>query len=183
MSEFRIVVFNTIQEGFSRDQVLENLARYLKIDITKTEKLLQRPETVIKKSISSENIKKFELVLDRCGIGYEIQPLSAEKSDESVNTEKLDSENDSTLTSQSEIDWHNHKPRKPRLINRIIGLVAMTFGGYLVISWYVYFSAMAKGAIPYQSGRTTEAMIGVFVFIIGVVCFFKKSKADNQDNA
>ncbi len=77
MSEFNVIIKNTIAEGFSHQEVQENLARYLKISPDKFAQLLTRKATVVKKGISSENAEKFRKILVKCGIEHEIQASSS----------------------------------------------------------------------------------------------------------
>lgn len=107
MSEFQVVVFNTIAEGFTPEDVERNLSKYLKIDSGKSSKLLNREKTIIKKGISSSDIGKYERVLDKCGISYEIEPIQNVPSSQApLSMEEQNSEEKNEIKSDKNISKH-----------------------------------------------------------------------------
>lgn len=75
MSQFKVVLQNTISEGFSQSDVEQNLTRGLQLDAATVKKLMSRQETVIKKGVESEVAEKYRKLLNRCGIGCDIRPM------------------------------------------------------------------------------------------------------------
>ncbi|MBE9398477.1 hypothetical protein IOQ59_14545 [Pontibacterium sp. N1Y112] len=75
MSQFKVVLQNTIAEGFNHEEVERNLARFLKTDDATVKKLITRRETVIKKGVESDVAEKYRKLLDKCGVGCEIRPM------------------------------------------------------------------------------------------------------------
>lgn len=77
MSKFEVVLKNSVVEGVSPEEVKENLTQLLKLDAYKVNKLMNRPETVIKKGIESEVAERYRVLLEKCGVGCEIRPVQS----------------------------------------------------------------------------------------------------------
>jgi hypothetical protein len=125
MSKFQVVVFNTITEGFTPEDDERNLSKYLKNDSEKTSKLLNREKTILKKGISSSDIDKYERVLDKCGISYEIEPIQNVPSSQApLSMEEQNSEEKNEIKSDKNISEH----LKP---NKLYSLTQIALGTYL----------------------------------------------------
>lgn len=136
MSEFQVVLFNTIKDGFTKEDVIANLAKYLKVDAGKAEILLQRPESVVKKRTDSKSASKYKMILDRCGIGYEIRALSLQPQDEGAHQRESSSEGGVVpVEVVGEAEKRESKPIK--LYTPLQVVMGTFFGGPVAATYFI----------------------------------------------
>ncbi len=73
METYDILLKNQCAPGFQMDAVKKNLKTFLKMQDAQIEKIFAKQETRIKKEVSAADIAKYEKVLNRCGIVYEMR--------------------------------------------------------------------------------------------------------------
>lgn len=163
MSEFRVVLFDTIKDGFSKEDVKANLAKYLKIDSVKAERLLTRPESVIKKSINAEIAAKYKRALDKCGIAYEIQALSVQLQDEKEHLSVSNSENEAAPIKKQEIIKDDKDVIPVKLYTPRQVITGTIFGGPIAAT---YFIKQNYDAVVDTSLSSKTLMVGVIFSLV-----------------
>lgn len=73
METYDIFLKNQCASGVEMETVKQNLKTYLKMQDAQIEKVFAKHETRIKKDVSATDIAKYEKVLNRCGIVFEMR--------------------------------------------------------------------------------------------------------------
>lgn len=167
MSEFQIVLFNTIKDGFSKDDVKTNLAKYFNIDTEKAEVLLQRPKSVIKKGVNSESASKYKIVLDRCGIDYEIKATALQLQDGVSHQRELNSEHGSYPV---KVHGKNEEIKPTKLYTPRQVIIGTFLGGPVAATYFIKqnYDAVSDASLSSK----TIAIGGIFSLALLLVLPF-----------
>jgi hypothetical protein len=92
VSDFRIVIFNSILDGYTHKEVVENLIKDVKLNKQQAETFMTRAQTVIEDSVSKDLVWKYRKQLYASGVEFEIQPIASGLVDrkELSESEKVD---------------------------------------------------------------------------------------------
>jgi hypothetical protein len=92
VSDFRIVIFNSILDGYTHKEVVENLIKDVKLNKQQAETFMTRTQTVIEDSVSKDLVWKYRKQLYASGVEFEIQPIASGLVDrkELSESEKVD---------------------------------------------------------------------------------------------
>ncbi|MFT5592834.1 MAG: hypothetical protein ACI8SR_001200 [Oceanicoccus sp.] len=77
MSDFRIVIFNNIHDGFTQNDVIKSLIKDVKLNKQQAETFMSRAQTIVAESVSEDLVWKYRKLLYTCGVEFEIQPISS----------------------------------------------------------------------------------------------------------
>lgn len=104
MSDFRIVIFNNILDGFTHKEVVENLIKDVKLNKQQAETFMTRAQTVIEDSVSKDLVWKYRKQLYSSGVEFEIQPIASGLVDREELTESERAAVDLSDTSENTTD-------------------------------------------------------------------------------
>jgi hypothetical protein len=165
MSEFQVVVFNTIAEGFTPEDVERNLSKYLKIDSEKSSELLNREKPILKKRISASDIDKYERVLDKCGISYEIEPIQNVPSSQApLSMEEQNSEEKNEIKNDEKIMHIEANKISKASLFRLITL-GLGYGFFLLFA-LCGTAALFGAESVYWNGESVTGIMGLVVAIL-----------------
>jgi len=104
VSDFRIVIFNNILDGFTHKEVVENLIKDVKLNKQQAETFMTRAQTIIEDSVSKDLVWKYRKQLYSSGVEFEIQPIASGLVDREELTESEKAAVDLSETSEKTSD-------------------------------------------------------------------------------